>query len=143
MVVFIDYALEEGAEAPKQATEGSNGLDLTAFKVEQIGADLYEYDTGVSIAIPPGYVGLLFPRSSISKTDMHLRNCVGVIDSDYRGTIRARFLIHPKGDHLKAYRRGDKVCQLLIIPQPKVILCKKPELSETQRGSGGFGSTGK
>lgn len=143
MIIYLDYTKEEGAYSPERATEGSNGLDLFAHKVEKIGGNLYEYDTGVSVAIPAGHVGLLFPRSSISKTDMHLRNCVGVIDSDYRGTIRARFSIAPTEGYLRAYRRGDKICQLVIIPQPEVRLCEVENLPSTSRGSGGFGSTGR
>ena len=143
MTIFMDYKIEEGAHPPERATEGANGLDLYAYEVERIGDNLYEYSTGVSIAIPSGYVGLLFPRSSISKTDMHLRNCVGVIDSDYRGIIKARFSIHPGGDHLRAYRVGDKICQLVVVPQPEVRLCPVAHLPPTARGAGGFGSTGK
>ena len=142
LVILMDYTVLEGARDPEQATEGSNGLDLFAYKIEKIGHSLYEYDTGVSVAIPQGHVGLLFPRSSISNTDMYLRNCVGVVDSDYRGTIKARFTIQTQNKHLRAYRQGDKICQLVIVPQPAVKLCRVDTLPQTKRGSGGFGSTG-
>lgn len=117
------------------------GIDLTAvsFKPEEL---YIEYDTGIAFEIPEGYVGLLFPRSSVSNTGLFLANSVGVVDSSYRGTIKARF--YSTSDRFRnSYNVGDRVCQLVIIPVPEIILMEADELSSTQRGEGGFGSTGK
>lgn len=138
-------------------TPGNAGADLTAIDITyESEKDLYlEYDTGIAVEIPEGYVGLVFPRSSISKTDLTLANAVGIIDSSYRGSIKLRF----KGSAELAeqqeqmfgktirlgitYRIGDKIGQLVIIPYPTIEYIESDELSDTQRGDGGFGSTGK
>jgi dUTP pyrophosphatase len=101
----------------------------------------YEYLTGIAIEIPEGYVGLMFPRSSISKTKQILSNHVGVIDSGFRGEIRFRFkkLAWDNGD---LYDVGDKIGQLVIMPIPAIELVEVDELSDSERGEGGFGSTG-
>jgi len=99
------------------------------------------YDTGLSMEIPEGYVGLLFPRSSISKTTLSLANSVGVIDSGYRGSIMFKFrYLGGKGNWF--YNLGDRVGQIIIIPYPTVEFEEVEELSSTERGQGGFGSTG-
>ena len=91
------------------------------------------------MAIPTGYVGLLFPRSSVTKTDLRLANCVGVIDSDYRGPIKVVF--DRKGK--RSYNVGDRVAQLVIVPAPHLDIIEVDELDDTDRGINGFGSTGK
>lgn len=128
------------AVAPKQGTPGSAGFDLTATYVQKDCGDvfLYRYFTGIAVEIPTGYVGLIFPRSSIFKAGMMLTNCVGVIDSDYRGEIQAVFAGPKMG-----YNIGDRIGQLVIVPNPKVEYVEAEELSETERGAGGYGSTGK
>jgi len=97
----------------------------------------------LAIEIPDGYVGLIFPRSSNSKTDLYLTNHVGVIDSGYRGEIMFKF--RPRNTLLDAriHHVGDRIGQLIVIPYPKVKLVESDELSDTERGDGGFGSTGK
>ena len=128
------------AVAPKQGTTGAAGFDLTAVRLEVTETTL-KYDTGIAVEIPPGYVGLVFPRSSVCKTGLSLANSVGVIDSDYRGSIS---LVFYKGAELiEAYSYGDRIGQLLIVPIPSVEFVEAEELSETERGSGGYGSTGK
>ena len=102
---------------------------------------MIKYDTGIAVEIPPGYVGLVFPRSSVCKTGLSLANSVGVIDSDYRGSIS---LVFYKGAELiEAYSYGDRIGQLVIVPIPEVEFVEAEELSETERGAGGYGSTGK
>jgi dUTP pyrophosphatase len=98
------------------------------------------YDTGLSIEIPEGYVGLLFPRSSVSKTTLNLANSVGVIDSGYRGPLMLKFRYLEEGD---VYEVGDRVAQLVIMKLPFVEIIEVSELSSSERGEGGFGSTGK
>ena len=131
------------AVIPCYAKEGDAGMDLTAVDVRSTH-DFIEYKTGLSVEIPDGYVGLIFPRSSISKYDLSLANAVGVIDSGYRGDILCRFkrTVGILGLGV-VYKIGDKVAQLVIMPYPKIELEEVEELSETVRGEGGFGHTGK
>lgn len=132
--------LVENAKAPYQGTVGSAGFDLFATSKEQIDRYLTKYGTGLAVEIPAGHVGLIFPRSSCYKQGMLLTNCVGVIDSDYRGEITAVFL----GTHKEiCYNVGDRIMQLVIMPYPQVEFVEVAELSETARGIGGYGSTGK
>jgi len=126
------------AVLPGYAKDGDAGLDLTAAWMNQ-EMDLITYGTGLAIEIPRWHVGLLFPRSSIYKTNMSLTNCVGVIDSGYRGEVMMKFKMT---DNRTMYEVGDRVGQLLIMPYPKVEFEEVDELSETSRGSGGYGSTG-
>ena len=129
------------AVAPKQGTPGSAGFDLTATSIRfDEDYHVFEYGTGIAVEIPKGYVGLVFPRSSVYKTGLMLSNSVGVIDSDYRGEIRAKFYT----DVMRGgYKTGDRICQLVIVPIPDVDYIESPDLSETERGTGGYGSTGK
>ena len=131
--------LSEDAKIPKYAKDGDAGLDLhaTSISFEQ---HYIEYGTSLAIEIPYGYVGLLFPRSSVSKRDLVLANSVGVIDSGYRGEIKLRFKLTMLEECL-IYKQGDRIGQLVIMPYPQVELNEVEELSETARGDGGFGST--
>ena len=131
--------LDAGAKIPKYAKKGDAGMDLYAVSESFDDHGNYVYGTGLAMEIPEGYVGLIFPRSSISKTAHSLRNAVGVIDSGYRGEIMMKFSFSPQG---LEYEVGDRVGQLLIMPYPKVEFEEVNELSETSRGSGGYGSTG-
>lgn len=124
---------------PSYAKKGDAGMDLTCVSLAKTGK-YYEYGTGLAMEIPEGHVGLVFPRSSISKTDHFLRNSVGVIDSGYRGEIKLRMSIPALGE--KEYQIGEKIGQLIIIELPWVNIEEAEELNETDRGEGGFGSTG-
>lgn len=133
--------LHEDAVTPSYAKAGDAGLDLTAIRMTptKAGVPFIEYGTGIAVEIPEGYVGLVFPRSSISKLeDFLLKNSVGIIDSGYRGEIMMRF--SKSHEH---YNIGDKIGQLIILPYPMIQLEEVEELSSTDRGLGGFGSTGK
>ena len=132
--------LHNDAVIPAYAKDGDAGMDLTS--VERNTAETYvEYDTGLSMEIPEGYVGFLFPRSSVSKTNLVLANCVGVVDSGYRGPVKLRFkeLNGPIGGR---YKIGYRVGQIIIMPVPTFEFEEVKELSNTSRGDGGFGSTG-
>lgn len=137
--------LNDKAIIPNYGTEGSAGMDLTAIneKIVVDGPVTYvEYGTGLAMSIPKGFVGLIFPRSSISSnTTLVLSNSVGVIDSDYTGEIKFRFKNVGMGLN-KKYNVGDRVGQIVIIPYPKVSFQVVDELEETKRGAGGYGSTG-
>ena len=132
--------MNPNAVIPKRGTIGAAGFDLTAIGLEVTETTL-KYDTGIAVEIPPGYVGLVFPRSSICKTGLSLANSVGVIDSDYRGSIS--FVFYKGPTWIEPYSYGDRIGQLVIMPIPEVEFVEAEELSETERGEGGYGSTGK
>lgn len=129
------------AVIPTYSKEGDAGLDLTAVKetiIENKDYGYVEFDTDIGVEIPLGYVGLVFPRSSISTTGMLLSNSVGVIDSSYRGSIKLRFKYIKDSNK---YKVGDRIAQLIIIPYPKIEFEEVEELSTSERGEAGFGST--
>lgn len=132
--------LNENAIIPKYAKHGDAGLDLTATRVISNTTFGVSYGTDLAIEIPEGFVGLIFPRSSITKYELALSNSVGVIDSGYRGEIKVVFNKLNKLDSIK-YKVGDRICQLIIIPYPQIEFIEADSLSETLRGEGGFGST--
>ena len=150
-----------GAVIPTYAKPGDAGMDLIAVSVND-SINYIEYGTGLAIEIPEGYVGLIFPRSSNSKKDLLLCNSVGVIDSGYRGEIKLRYkkIMNPSEEktnilqniftnsstliyEIERYDVGDKIGQIMILPIPFVEFTEVGELSQTDRGDGGFGSTGK
>lgn len=135
--------LSKAARMPERATDGSAGLDFYATSVKRHDPHMYEYSTGISMEIPKGHVGLIFPRSSIYKTSLMLSNCVGVIDSDYRGEIKFLFRNVEGQSQRQPYGGEDKIGQMVIMPIPKVELVDADDLSKTERGEGGFGSTDK
>jgi dUTP pyrophosphatase len=143
--------LVENAVVPQYAHDTDAGLDLTAVSKEVDEYGNIVYHTGLAIEIPEGYAGFLFPRSSVSKYNLSLCNCVGVIDSAYRGEIILKFNevidYYATGrkvncKYKEEYNVGDRVAQLIILPYPKIKLVETDELSDSDRGEGGFGSTG-
>lgn len=162
--------LNEDAVIPTYATDGSAGMDLTAVSKTFDEYGNIVYGTGLSFEIPKGYVGLLFPRSSNSKTQLLLMNHVGVLDSDYRGEVTFKFrpLYHKvysgiwswiqrnifrkeNFDELMSevweldsdYEVFDRIGQIIIVKHPNIEFVESEELSETERGNGGYGSTGR
>ena len=137
--------LNDDAVLPTYAKHGDAGMDLTATSISKDNRDLVgglntvTYGTGIAVEIPIGFVGLLYPRSSVYKTDLALSNCVGVIDSGYRGEIMMKFRLNGR----EGYKEGDRIGQLIIMPHPHVILEEVDELSESERGTSGYGSSGK
>lgn len=132
------------AVMPKKGTEYAAGADLTCVALEHDEElDVWTFHTGLCMEIPKGYVGLLFPRSSIYKTGMSLCNCVGVIDSDYRGEVTAKMHFSNISDKMDPYGEGDRVVQMIVMPYPIVEYLLTDELTETVRGEGGYGSSGK
>ena len=131
------------AKTPTYAMEGDACMDLFSVTSEVDTHGNIVYDTGISIEIPSGFVGLVFQRSSVSKTSLSLRNAVGVIDSGYRGNIKLKFCeLNETANSLPNYSPGDRVGQLMIIERPQIELVETDQLSETDRDQGGFGSTG-
>ena len=134
--------INEDAIVPKYSKIGDAGLDLTAVKITGNTTFQVIYDTGLAFEIPDGYVGLIFPRSSICNYELELSNSVGVVDSGYRGTIKFVFNKTNGLDSLK-YKVGDRIGQLLILPYPEIERVEADELNDSERGYTGFGSTGK
>ena len=158
------------AVIPSYAHDTDCGLDLTAVSktFDEYGNVVYGF--GLAFEIPEGYAGFIFPRSGNHKSGLLLTNCVGIVDSGYRGEVTAKFatrkwLAQPeklieriryfiKGDYSgrlnsfavfneRNYEIGDRVAQMVILPYPKVEFVEVDELSDTERGTGGYGSTGK
>lgn len=131
-------------EKPSYKTEGSAGLDLRNNELVDLIMDsdeTCEFSTGVKVEIPKGYVGLIFPRSSLGFSKItSLVNGTGVIDSDYRGEIRIKLI--NKGQNKVIIKSGERVCQMVIVPCFVENLEFVDELSSTERGDNGFGSTG-
>ena len=117
-------------------------MDLVATTIISNESEHITYGLGVALEIPEGFVGLVFPRSSIRNMELVLSNSVGVIDAGYRGELQATFNKR-SGYNSKAYKEGDRVCQIVILPHPIIQLLEVDELSDSERSSGGFGSTGK
>ena len=136
--------LNANAIIPTYAKSGDAGMDLIATEIISENNNFITYGTGLAMEIPEGFVGLVFPRSSIRKYDLTLSNSVGVIDSGYRGELQATFnKINHHSVRKDDYKVGDRICQIMIIPHPTIEFEEVEELSNTERGEGGFGSTGK
>ena len=157
----LKVKLSDGAPLPAHAKPGDAGMDLTAREdVTLRPGETKMVGTGVAIELPEGYVGLVFPRSGLGSKGVNLSNCVGVIDSGYRGEIKAPLHNNrPVVDWDAPYdawydvrladksssmtvERGERICQLVVVPFA-TCECVEGELSETERGEGGFGSTGR
>lgn len=138
--------LDSNAVLPTYAKHGDAGMDLTATSKNYDEHGNVCYGTSLAFEIPNGYVGLLFPRSSNTKKDLILGNSVGVLDSGYRGEVVLKFKrianesykIHDVDD---VYEIGDRIGQIIIMPYPQVEFNLVDELSSSDRGVGGFGST--
>jgi dUTP pyrophosphatase len=134
--------LDSSAVVPTYSKVGDAGMDLTITREIENTTFSVSYGFGIAMEIPKGFVGLIFPRSSIRNQDLILSNCVGVIDSGYRGELQATFKKTYGLDSIK-YKVGERGAQIVILPYPTIYMTEVPELSNTERGDGGFGSTGK
>ena len=157
------------AVIPRYAKAGDAGMDLVAVTKESDDKNhVTVYGTGLEVEIPEGHVGLIFPRSSVYKTINRQSNCVGVIDSGYRGELKVTHELSTQAvqalqslklasaiddviaqleladivEDMNTYKVGDRVAQLVIIPYPQIEFEEVEELSSTSRGDNGFGSTG-
>lgn len=136
--------LSEEAVLPIRANKADAGIDLTATRITQelneCGQLTLVYHTDLAVEIPEGYVGLLFPRSSIANKSLMLCNAVGVIDAGYRGEIMGK--MRSTTDVVPAiYKPGERFAQLIIMPIASITISEAAELSESERGEGGFGSS--
>ena len=136
--------LNENAVIPSYAKSGDAGMDLVATSIISETETQITYGIGLALEIPKGFVGLIFPRSSVRKTRLMLSNCVGVVDSGYRGELQATFnKVNQNSQAENDYKVGDRIAQIMIVPHPDIQFEEADELSDTERGEGGFGSTGK
>lgn len=138
--------LDSSAVLPTYSKHGDAGMDLTATSKWYDESGNVCYGTQLAFEIPHGYVGLLFPRSSNTKKDLILGNSVGVIDSGYRGEVVFKFRpVMPLERDIefgpREYNLGDRIGQIIIMPYPQIEFNLVDELSTTDRGVGGFGST--
>lgn len=137
--------LSEKATLPTRGSEYAAGYDLYACIDEDAviaPGKTVKIGTGISVAVPEGYFGAIFARSGLAtKQGLRPANCVGVADSDYRGEYIVA--LHNDSDEPRTVSNGDRIAQLVVMPFLSCEFEETDELSETQRGSGGFGSTGK
>lgn len=142
--------LNENAVIPQYAKKGDAGMDLTATSKFYDEYGNICYGTGLAFEIPQGYVGLVFPRSSTSHKQLVLANCVAVIDSGYRDEVVMKFkpsLALDSGQCVKdrliysVYGIGERIAQMVIMPYPQIEFVEVEELSQTERGDRGYGST--
>lgn len=142
--------LSNGAKLPTRGSTGAAGYDLYAMLAEDPTNGVItfiqphetkEIRTGIKIAIPSGYCGLIYARSGIARSrGLRPANCVGVIDSDYRGEIK--IALHNDTNEAQQIQNGERVAQLVITPCVSVRFAEVVQLNTTERGEGGFGSTG-
>ncbi len=137
--------LRENAHLPQRGSSSAAGYDLYAAIDEAVTIMPHTTEkigTGLAIAVPDGYFGAIFARSGLAtKQGLRPANCVGVADSDYRGEYIVA--LHNDTDEPKTIEPNERVAQLVVMPYLAVEFEEKEELSETERGTGGFGSTGK
>lgn len=135
--------LNDEATLPTRGTDGAAGFDIYASEAAMIVRGRTTLvPTGVAMEIPEGFGGFVFPRSGLAtKAGVRLSNCVAVIDSDYRGELKIPLVVDCGGGY--PVEKGDRIAQIVFMPYLKAKLNVVEDLSETERGTGGFGSTGK
>lgn len=137
--------LNDNAVMPSKAHAADAGFDLycTSKEIDWTKRQIVCH-TGLAFEIPEGYVGLIFPRSSVSNKPLMMANSVGVVDSCYRGEVTAKFNItDTRQSAFSHYQEGDRIAQMIIIPYPAIEFEEADSLSESDRGTGGYGSTGR
>lgn len=144
-IKYLSPLLGKQVDLPSYATEGAAGMDLCACMEEahllQPG-ERFPVPLGIAMEIPKGYAGFIYGRSGLGiKSGVTLPNCVGVIDSDYRGEIKCAITNHSSEPY--TILPGERICQMVIAPVMQAELIPVDELEETTRGAGGFGSTGR
>jgi dUTP pyrophosphatase len=145
-MIYVNFKkLTDTAIVPTKGSAGAAGYDLYADEVISVGIPpgaTVPIWTGIALEIPAGYAGFIFSRSGIAtKRGLRLPNCVGVVDSDYRGNVGVP--LHNDTNVIQMIDPHERIAQLVIMPVPMVQLYEVDELTKTDRGTGGFGSTGK
>ena len=137
----IEIRVSGQGELPAYASEGAAGADLRAAEdVTLAPGTRAAVATGVHVEIPAGHVGLIWPRSGLAVRH-GLDTLAGVVDSDYRGEVRVVLVNH--GPEAVSLARGDRIAQLLVQPVERAVFTRVDSLAESERGRGGFGSTGR
>jgi dUTP diphosphatase len=137
----VAVTVDDGGAPPEYGSAGAAGADLRAREALEIPpGGRAAVATGVRLAIPPGHVGLVWPRSGLAVRH-GVDTLAGVIDSDYRGEVKVVLVNH--GDAPFAIAAGDRIAQLLVQPVARATFVLRADLTETERGGGGFGSTGR
>ena len=139
---MLYYSLNDDAYKPRFGHEGDAGLDLALSHDLTVPVGAHRMgDTGVHVAVPNGHVGMLFVRSSTGvKKNLVLSNGTGIVDSGYRGPIKIS--LHNTGDTAQNINSGDYIAQLVVVPTHPQHVTEVDTLDTTERGAGGFGSTG-
>lgn len=142
MTPELRFVLDEGARLPSYATEGSAGLDLSSIEdIELQPMERKLVRTGIRVAIPQGYEGQVRPRSGLAiKFGISMVNSPGTVDSDYRGELGV--ILINLGQNVVKLQRGERIAQMVVAPVVTASVTQVDELDETERGQGGFGSTG-
>lgn len=142
MQPVVEVVLGEGATLPSYQTPGAAGMDLCTSEAFRLApGERRLVPTGLRIAVPPGFEAQVRPRSGLAiRHGIAMVNSPGTIDSDYRGELR--LIMINLGDAEVEFKRGERVGQLVICPVARAALQVVKELDETDRGEGGFGSTG-
>lgn len=134
--------LTETAKLPTYAHDGDACFDLYADDVNDNFGGMYLCDTGLSVEVPLGYAMMIYSRSGHGfKNNMRLANCVGVLDSGYRGPVMVKLTCDRQIQYVP--KVGDRIAQAMLIPVPVVVFEEVTELSGSERGEGGFGSSGR
>ena len=134
--------INEYAQLPTRGSKDAAGLDLYCpFHIKVPADSQKKIPLGIAVEIPNGHMGLLVPRSSMSKTPLRCANSVGIIDADYRGELSIAYENISCSNY--TIFRGDRIAQLIIVPIAIVDVEEAQTLSETERGDGGYGSTGR
>lgn len=136
--------LHPNAVIPRRMRPGDAGLDLTCVeRYYDEYTHTFQYEFGIAIQLEPGYFGMIVPRSSIYKYNLTLSNSCGILDENYTGELKAFFRCNV--DNFKkanVYNIGDRIAQLIVLPYPLYDIEEVTELSDTNRGVNGFGSSG-
>ena len=136
-----------GIELPKYSHNGDACVDIKCAAIDIISEEnTIIIHTGIHVELPENYVMLILPRSSNCKTPLYMPNSVGVIDSGYRGEILVKYRSTDRimfRRFMEHYKVGDRIAQAIVLPYPKIKFTEVEQLSESNRGNGGFGSTGR
>jgi dUTP pyrophosphatase len=136
--------IDENAVIPSKAHDSDTGYDLTAVSIEHFSENVLAYHTGIAVELPDGWGLQLRPRSSVRKYDLLLCNSVGTIDNAYRGEIIVSFRLQKAFSEAKVYEIGDKIAQIILEKVESTVIWEEiGNLSDSDRGIGGHGSSGK
>lgn len=136
--------LTDTAKIPTYAHDGDACFDIYSDGIKEIGGTTTVHSTGLRFEIPKGYAMMIYSRSGMAfKSDVRLANCVGVVDSGFVGEVMVKLSSDSRCIGALAFRQGDRIAQAMLIPVPAVWFEEVDDMADTERGDGGFGSSGK